>query len=349
MQIFESDLNEIEQQLSPQLELLRNKRVFITGGTGFFGKWLLYSLVDIARKNSLNFEVTVLSRNPDSFLKKHPILQQQPFLKFVSGEVRSFTFPSGNFDYLIHGATEASLKLSEESPTLMFDVIVEGMRRVLEFAEKAKVKRFLNLSSGAVYGAQTMAKVPESFMGGPNPLATSSCYAEGKRAAELLGNLISTRAGFEVVHARCFAFVGPYLPLDTHFAIGNFILSCLKGEGINIKGDGTPFRSYLYPTDLVTWLFTLLFKGQNQMAYNVGSEKGISIRDLAQKVAQIYSRHYKGSVKIKVSKKAKKGIKVSRYVPSSKKIQKELGVKQTVDLAEAIRRTFEFETKGKSL
>ena len=267
-----------------------------------------------------------------------------PAIKFQQGDVRNFDFPQENFDFIIHAAADASAKLNEENPLLMIDTIVEGTRRVLDFTRQCGAKRFLLISSGAVYGIQPseISHIAEDYIGAPDVNIPTSAYAEGKRLAELLSCVYHQKYGIETVIARCFAFVGPYLDLDIHYAVGNFIRDGLKGQDINIFGDGTPYRSYLYAADLAIWLWTILLKGKSGRAYNVGSDEEICIAELAKRV----SSHFKQKPKIKVAKKPKLETKPARYVPSTKRAEKELGLCCWVNLDEGIRRTIKFYSKN---
>src|SRR5260370_33188789 len=99
-------------------------------------------------------------------------------------------------------------------------------------------------------------------MGAPDTMDANSAYGEGKRMAELLCAIYRKSYGIETKIARGFAFVGPYMQLDTHFAIGNFVSDSLAGQCIEVRGDGTPLRSYLYASDLMVWLWTILTRGK---------------------------------------------------------------------------------------
>lgn len=331
------DLNSILERTRPLWEDLRGENLFLTGGTGFFGCWLLESLAWANRELALGARVLVLSRNPDAFRARAPRLAADPAIGFHAGDVRDFAFPPGRFPFVIHAATEASARLIAESPLRMFETIVAGTRRVLDFAAQCGAKRFLFTSSGAVYGRQPpeLARVTEEYAGAPDPMDSRSAYGEGKRAAELLCALYAARFRLSAGIARCFAFVGPYLPLDAHFAVGNFIRDALRGGPIVVQGDGTPCRSYLYAADLAVWLWTILFRGVSCRPYNVGAEEPVSIRDLARRVADCTDR----PIEARVLKPARPGAPAERYVPSTARAREELGLTAAVGLEEAVRRT----------
>ena len=315
---------------------LRGARLFVTGGTGFFGCWLLETLLWANDRLGLDASAVVLTRNSAAFARKAPHLAGHAAITLHTGDVRTFGFPEGGFSHVVHAATDSGVPLVEQDRLQLFDTIVEGTRRTLEFAKRSGASRFLFTSSGAVYGRQPaeLTHVPEEYVGGPDCTDGSQVYAEGKRAAELLCALYAD-AVLQPTVARCFAFVGPYLPLDAHFAVGNFIRDALQGGPIRIKGDGTPYRAYLYAADLAIWLWTILLKGQPMRAYNVGSEEAITIEALAEMVARAMGPE----LRVTLRERRGRAQRAERYVPSSDRARRELHLKQSVTLAASLDRT----------
>lgn len=316
---------------------MRNQRIFITGGTGFFGCWLIESFVHINRIEKLGARATILTRDPIAFAHKCPHLASDPALTLLAGDVRDFTYPDGDFRYVIHAATEASAKQAAENPVEMLTTILRGTERVLEFAAGHGAQKFLLTSSGAVYGRQpfSVTHLSEDYAGAPNPLSCDSVYSEGKRASELMCAVYGTKYGIECKIARCFAFVGPHLPLDVHFAIGNFIRDAMRGDSINVNGDGTPKRSYMYAAELTIWLWTILFKAPAMEAFNVGSDRAISILELADTVARTIG----STANVRIAQRTISGGGGQQYVPNIRKAEELLGLKCKIPLDEAIRRT----------
>ena len=214
------------------------------------------------------------------------------------------------------------------------------LQKALDFAVSAGVQSLLLASSGAVYGKQPydITHVPEEYRGGPDTSSPFSAYGEGKRVAELLGSFYAKNYGLQVKIARCFAFVGPHFPLDKHFAIGNFILNGINHQPIYIKGDGTPLRSYLYSSDLIIWLLTILISGKTCYPYNVGSEESVSIADLAAVVSDCFNP----PAGIEINPNAHKAGNIEQYVPSVKRARTELGLIQRVSLRDAVVKTILF-------
>jgi dTDP-glucose 4,6-dehydratase len=330
------DLDHVLEHTREVWKELSGARIFITGGTGFFGCWLLESFAWAVDRLGLRASAVVLTRSPERFPGKAPHLARHPAIQLAQGDVRCFEFPAGRFTHAIHGAAEANPRLNREQPLLMLETIVDGTRRTLDFAAAAGVRRFLLLSSGAVYGAQPadLARVTEDYRGAPDTADAQSAYAEGKRVAEMLGAVYAGARGLEVPVARCFAFAGPHLPLDAHFAIGNFINDCLHARPIAVRGDGTAYRSYLYTADLAIWLWTILARGQSGRAYNVGSEQAVSIAELAEKVRETLGAAYE----VRIAQ-ARRAAAAERYVPDTSRARTELGLEEWIPLEEAIRRT----------
>ena len=331
------DLDEVLAATRPLWPELRNQRLFLTGGTGFFGTWLVETFLHANRELALNAHITVLTRNPQAFALKAPHLVQDSALTLLEGDVRTFIHPQGDYPYVIHAATEASARQLAEAPLAMLSTIVDGTRHILDFAATHAARKFLLTSSGGVYGRQPahLTHLREDYPGAPDPLDPASTYGEGKRLSELMCALAARATATEYKIARCFAFLGPHLPLDAHFAAGNFLADALAGRDIAIASDGTAVRSYLYATDLAIALWTMLFAAPSLRAYNIGSDQPITIRQLAEQAAAAVDP----AISVKIAKLPDPNSVPHQYVPSTARARQELGLHPTVMLADAFRRT----------
>lgn len=332
-----NDLDYVVDAVGDRWENLRGKSLLVTGGTGFIGKWLLATFLHANQRYGLGSKVFVLSRSPELFCKEYPEIAGANEIQWLKGDTRSLSPEAAKgCTFAIHAATDV---VASSSPTEIFETCTSGTRRVLDaMAATAEVSRILLLSSGAVYGRtpSDVTAIPESWTGAPDSLLPASAYGEGKRVSELLCAMAAAaNPNIQISIARCFAFVGPHLPLDKHFAIGNFIKAAMEGKDIHIQGDGTPIRSYLYAADLVHWLWVLLFEGPNARAYNVGGVERISIADLANRVNRVLG----GIGNIVTAQKPSIGAAPQTYVPSLDQISNDLKLLPNIDLNEAILRT----------
>lgn len=317
-------------QLSPPLDL-SGRQIFITGGTGFVGRTLLDYLDESAKLANDDFEVVVMSRAPDDFLKKYPRYAGKRWLEFVEGEITTgFPKTSRQFTDVIHAAAETH---NAGNSVVWIDQIVGGTKAALDFACSVGAKRFLLTSSGAVYGQQPagLLRVPESYTGAPPTGLIQSSYGQAKRLAEQLCTSYRIERGLHTIVARCFAFVGEHIPLDGPYAIGNFIRDALHADRLLIKGDGTAVRSYLYGRDMAHWLMTMLLTADSGSCINVGSDQAISIHELACQVAQCLSP----GKPVVLEKSIMDNKDRSIYVPEITQAA-QLGLSIEVGLAEAI-------------
>lgn len=331
------DLAHILEHTQGLWDELRGGRLFVTGGTGFFGRWMLESFLRANDDLRLGAKVIVLTRDPNRFTEAAPHVSSHESVTLYGGDVRSFDFPNVGCTHVLHMATEAGPGMT---PAASFRTAVEGAERVLSFANRANAGKLLLTSSGAVYGTQPPGceRLSEEYVGAPRSEDASAGYGHGKRAAEYLCSAAAAETQIQAKIARCFAFVGPLLPLDANFAIGNFIRDALYGDAIEVKGDGTPRRSYLYAADLAIWLWTILMAGESGRPYNVGSDADLSIAELAHQVSNVI----RPEIPIRISTTAPNGAPASRYVPSVSRAARELGLHTRIGLDEAIRRTAEW-------
>lgn len=310
--------------------------LLLIGGTGFFGKSILNSY----RRGLLNSweidNICVFSRNATNLKLLFPELIDDS-IKLVNGNIATcHEIPVA--DYIIHAAASTDAANYLARPDVEKKNIQAGTYNYCDLAKKFHShSRIVYCSSGAVYGQQPagLEFLSEKFgFGDVNEMPPfKRDYAAAKRDAEHAIYTLGSEGSFVSI-ARCFAFVGRYLPRDQHFAIGNFINDGLMGKPIHVKANFPVYRSYMYSDDLVDWLMTICEKSNLSCPiYNVGSDEALSIGELAELIASRFS--------VEVHKSEITQQKVDRYTPSIEKAKKDLGLALTYDLKSALDKTIE--------
>jgi nucleoside-diphosphate-sugar epimerase len=325
-------------------DALRNRNIFITGGTGFIGKWMIGALLTANDSLDLGCKVALLSRNPRNFKLQNYWIAGHPAVELIGGDVRSLSSGNCRFDYVIHGATDVAKHATARG---IRDVCTRGTKTALEFAKAVSAEKFLLISSGAVYGKQppNVEAIREDALKVRRPRLTTA-YALGKQESESISLDYGALNDISIQVARCFSFIGPWMATNSHFAAGNFIRDAVNGNEIIIRGDGTPIRTYLYGADLACWLWEIVLKGSSGSIYNVGGSEQVTIHALAELVRSVVN---KGAM-ITRKQDFNSHAVPERYVPDVSLVKSNLSLVESVSTSESIRRTanwFRGSEKGK--
>jgi dTDP-glucose 4,6-dehydratase len=332
------DLQHIVARTETFWEGMRRQRIFVTGGTGFVGRWMLESLLWANDHLALEARVVVLSRRPDNFAVVAPHVAGHSAVTLLRGDVASFAYQDGEFSHVLHLAKEPDPSEHGSPGLASVTASARGTERVLAFAASHGTRKLLFTSSGAVYGRQpgNCERLGEDFARSPSPEDPHASYALGKRAAERLCFAAAERSDVSVKIARGFTFVGPYMDFDAGYAVGNFIRDAVCRDALDVTGDGTALRSYLYAADMAVWLWTILFAGAKGTPYNVGSPAAISIADLA----RLAARSVGGGKGVRIADSPPPDPTLpDRYVPDTSRAELDLGLRAEIELEDALQRT----------
>lgn len=265
--------------LAPVADLLEDRHLVICGATGFVGTWLLAACHRLDAQG-VHLRVTALARTLPSSLEKRAAF---PGLRWVAADVTRLAIrePAA---FMIHAALSSDAPSASEAVHIM-QVSVDGTASVLGEAGRHGAK-MLYVSSGAVYG--------DSVDGSPHredcfypidPREPKALYIEAKRAAEAMCSAASC-AGQPVVIARLFSALGAGYRSHSHLAAVSLIEDGLSGRPIQIRGDGQARRGFLYGAEVAAWLLRLVVKGEPGDAVNIGNDKAVTIRQLAETIAR---------------------------------------------------------------
>jgi dTDP-glucose 4,6-dehydratase len=307
---------------------MKSKSLLIVGGTGFFGKSILKYL-SINKSLNINInKIFILSRRKIKIdIYNQKLKKKFKIIKINSNLLKIKKLPI--VDYVIYAAILQNYKND-----------YQAVKKYLDLAKKYHVKsKILYISSGAVYGKQLNKNLgfQESYLTFNKKINLKNGYKKEysviKRRNEKLFEKFGKKFG-KVSIARCFSFVGEYLPTNSYYVAGNLIKNVLNNENINIKANYEVVRSYMHEEDLVSSLFKILnYSNRNCPIYNVGSDDAISIH----KLADLLAKKYNLCVDINNKKNSKKIL--DKYVPSINKLRKDFNFYKKLSSYSAIIKT----------
>ena len=311
-----------------------NQTILITGGTGFIGKWISEIISFINDSERINIKIILLARDIEKFKQEVPHLADKPFISFINQDIRNIKDLPKEITFIINAAGSPDNKDHVSQPIKTLDTFYRGTQTLLDAATRLPdLRKIIHLSSHQVYGHNdSEVSLNEQFTG---KLNFYNVYAESKRVAECICYAYRKEFKLPILILRPFALIGPYQGLEKPWAINNFIRDEILGGPIRIFGNELTTRSYLYASDMAYWILKALANGSVGEAYNLGSSRAINLIELAGLIQHL------GGNNVEIIYKPSKDdyTNTSKIIPDNKKIVNQIGVKETLTLEEAIKKT----------
>lgn len=317
-------------------EKLSGCNILVTGATGLIGSCLVDLLMTHPNKD---YQVYALGRNEKRAQSRFLRFEDDPSFHFLLGDVTQPLVCDVPFHFIVHAASNGSPNFFASNPVEVMKSNLYGVTNLIEYGLEHDMKRFLYVSTGEVYGVNDACLLDESNYGYVDILNTRSCYPSSKRAAETLAMCYASEYGADVVVARPCHTYGPHFTESDNRVYAQFIRNVLNGEDIVMKSAGDQYRSWCFVEDCVCALLFILLKGKNGEAYNIADKNSvITIRELAEMIAQIAGRKVVMQVASDVEKKGFTPIK--RAVFNTAKLEA-LGWTVSGTMEEKLRKTID--------
>ena len=306
--IFKEDLEYMTATGFIDWQKLDNKAVFVTGATGLIGYTLVSALLYRNLKYKSNIKIIALVRNITKAKEKFAEqLKQNLNLKFVVGDVENLPPIDEEIDFIIHGANPTASSYFVENPVEIIKTAIWGTNNILNLAKEKNISGLVYLSSMEVYGApHTDELINEAHGTTVDTMSVRSCYPEAKRLCEVLCASYADEYKVPVKVVRLAQTLGPGIDKNDNRVFAEFLRCAINKQDIVLQTEGTSKRCYLYTTDAVTAILTVLFNGKDSEAYNVANKNTYcSIMEMAQLVAHELAND-EIKVVIKVDDKSKR-------------------------------------------
>lgn len=290
---FSKDFEDLYNMSFIPWNKMHNCNILITGATGLIGSSVIRMFNYFNVQYNAHCNIYALVRNPD---KARIMFDDSVHL--IQGDVGVPFQLNGDLEYIIHGACPTDSSFMVSSPVEVIKASVLGTMNLLEFAKEKKAT-FLFLSSMESYGeVKTEAPLDEDNLGYINPLILRNCYPESKRMCEMIVNSYSKEYGINAKSIRLAQTFGPGIDYDDKRVFAMMARSAIEGTDIVLKTKGESKHPYLYVTDAVAAIFTVLFNGKSGMVYNAANPATYcSIYEMGEMVSVEFG---KGRCKVKV-------------------------------------------------
>lgn len=328
-EVDDLDYRDIINNLNFKVTKIKNSKIIISGGSGFIGKWLIGSLLNLNNIYKLNLKIYIISRNSKNFEKNYPFLKKEKSINFINLNLsKELLKTKKKFDYFFHLANDSNNKYYGDL-NFQLNYNLQITRNIISFCEKNISKKIFFCSSGAADNILDIKK----------KLNFDNSYGIAKLISEQMF-INNKKISNKIVIGRLYTFCGPLMSLKTHFAFNSFLNDVLNEKNIELKGNGETIRSYMYASILAVCILNLtLGKKYSQIVHEIGSTKKISILNLAKKIILASN----SSSKIIIKNQIKKELK-DIYLPK-KDISKLLKFDIKVSIDHAIKKSFNYYKK----
>ena len=324
-------------------EQLDGKTVLVTGATGMLASYVTWPLLSLREQAGIRVSVIALCRDARKAEAYFGPFVGKPYFRLLLQDVCEPIPCEGPVDYVFHLAGNASPHFINADPVGIMKCNLLGTMNVLECARAWQTRKVIFASTREVYGKNEEAKLlDEQAYGTLDPLDDRSCYPESKRAAETLLKSYYLQYGIPFNVVRIAHSYGPTMWLEHDGRVmADLMGDAVAGRDIVLKSSGEAVRAFIYVTDAVVGMFTVLFHGAAAKAYNLANEtEPIRVKELARELAAIRD------VQVVVSEGEQKGYCAYRRTALDTSAIEQLGWRPQVSLQEGIRRVLLYFPKG---